>query len=422
MAKERFLYKQVYEGIRQEIISGKFAAGGKLPMEDELKEQYKVSAITIKKALEMLSEEGLIFRVPGRGTFVSDRTAAQAGTGRSLSGQMLSVQANPDRLVSGQPEMGRQDTGWPETDSPDAYYKDADNAVIRDAPEGQGKQKSGLIGLILEHVASPFGLDILYRLYQKAEEAGYKLCIRFSFGVREKETDEIGYLLHMGVEGLIIMPCHGAHYNTSLLRLILEGFPVVLIDKKMEGIPVPAVMTDGAAATMRLVEHLAERGCEQVGLVTLNTSGTVSLIERHEGFYEGVRKCSLATCRECVLPSRFGDIFENTADPNTVKWFYNYLTGLIELPDGIVCTEFGLISALIQAAGQAEIVLGEQLKLCCIDEDYLAPRGIYVTHMKQDELMIADKAMELMTEWVNGRPPEVKDYRIPAIFRQGETT
>lgn len=383
MPKDSFLYKQVYDGLRKDILSGRLKAGEKLPTEDEIKEKYKVSAITIKKSMELLTEEGFIHRVPGRGTFVSDRASEKE-------------RAEQERADREKAEQEKAKKAKPAS--------------------------AGLIGLILEHVATPFGLDMLYRMYQDAEESGYKLCIRFSFGSREKETDEIRYLLKLGVEGLIIMPCHGAHYNTALLKLIIEGFPVVLIDKKMDGIPVPSVMTDGAAATRQLVEHLAKRGCEQVGLVTVNTVGTTSLMDRREGFYEGIREFNLATCRECVLPGELGDFFESAADPDLIKRILNYLSGLIELPDGIVCTEFGVMSAFIEAARQADIILGEQLKVCCIDEDYLAPKGIFITHMRQDERRIADKAMELMTGWVSGTMPEVKDYRIPAIFMQGQTT
>ena len=57
---------------------------------------------------------------------------------------------------------------------------------------------------------------------------------------------------------MIIMPCHGKNYSPAILQLYLDDFPVVLIDKKMKGIPVPSVRTDNKAATAALVRALAE--------------------------------------------------------------------------------------------------------------------------------------------------------------------
>ena len=55
--KQRPLYEQIYSDIRGQIVQGAFEAGDRLPSEKEISEQYQVSRITSKKALEMLAEE-----------------------------------------------------------------------------------------------------------------------------------------------------------------------------------------------------------------------------------------------------------------------------------------------------------------------------------------------------------------------------
>jgi len=65
------LYYQLANVLRENIISGRFAIGDKLPTEAELVKQYAVSRATVRGALQHLKDEGLIRREAGRGTFVS---------------------------------------------------------------------------------------------------------------------------------------------------------------------------------------------------------------------------------------------------------------------------------------------------------------------------------------------------------------
>ena len=70
------LYEQIYEEIREKIEERGYRVGDRLPSEKELSEQYHVSRITSKKAVELLAEEGLVTRIPGKGTFVIERRSS----------------------------------------------------------------------------------------------------------------------------------------------------------------------------------------------------------------------------------------------------------------------------------------------------------------------------------------------------------
>src|SRR5258705_13794378 len=67
------LYYQLENLLREKILSGTFAAGGRLPTESGLIQQYGVSRITVRQALTSLADEGVIERRQGRGTFVAGR-------------------------------------------------------------------------------------------------------------------------------------------------------------------------------------------------------------------------------------------------------------------------------------------------------------------------------------------------------------
>lgn len=65
-------YQTLAQDIRAAILQGRYA-GGRLPTEAELARSYGVSRQTVRRAFQDLVGEGMVTRVPGRGTFVAPR-------------------------------------------------------------------------------------------------------------------------------------------------------------------------------------------------------------------------------------------------------------------------------------------------------------------------------------------------------------
>lgn len=68
------LHRQLYEELRRAILSGRIAAGSRLPASRELASVSRVSRNTVLNAYEQLLAEGYIHSRAGSGTFVSDAT------------------------------------------------------------------------------------------------------------------------------------------------------------------------------------------------------------------------------------------------------------------------------------------------------------------------------------------------------------
>ncbi|ARP84924.1 GntR family transcriptional regulator [Bordetella genomosp. 9] len=73
------LYHKVYLLLRQRLLDGVYDADVPLPGEHGLAEEFGVSRLTVRRALETLTEEGLIWRRQGRGTFAQARADASGG-------------------------------------------------------------------------------------------------------------------------------------------------------------------------------------------------------------------------------------------------------------------------------------------------------------------------------------------------------
>lgn len=65
------LYRRVEQRLREQIRSGELAPGDLIPSEPQLAEQLDVSPGTVRKAIDLLVRERLLFRHQGKGTYVS---------------------------------------------------------------------------------------------------------------------------------------------------------------------------------------------------------------------------------------------------------------------------------------------------------------------------------------------------------------
>ena len=340
MAKKQFLYENVYNDLKQKIECGDLKPGDKLEVEEDMIAHYGVSAITVKKALNLLAEEHRIRRIRGKGSFVMEY-----------------------------PEVGRIEV--------------EEKAVL---------------------------------LEQLARKAGYHLYPCFSYGNRELETQAIRYLRGIGAKGMFVMPCHGSYYNTEILRLMIDGYPTVLIDKKLDGISLYSVRTDNVQSMSRLVRYFAETGKKKIGFITMEETGTSSLGERSEGFYQGISEYGMTPVGKCSLPYITYDNPVEVRGEIYRKQIAEYIERYSKELEGIVCGEYS-VAMETEAVLEAKALKG-RIEVCCMDENHIGSGQYKLTHIRQDEQKIAQCAMERMLAKLNGNTGEEKDYLIPGIFME----
>jgi len=102
-------YFQLARELHGEIMSGELRTGDRVPSENELSERYGLSRMTARRAITLLTDEGLVRREKGRGTFVSspkvdggiflipDFHEEMRRQGLSAQARILSVKAVPAR-------------------------------------------------------------------------------------------------------------------------------------------------------------------------------------------------------------------------------------------------------------------------------------------------------------------------------------
>ncbi|MYU24671.1 GntR family transcriptional regulator [Streptomyces sp. SID8352] len=68
-------YRQLAEILKARIVRGDWAPGRPIPSETRLVQEYGIARSTVRRALDMLVEERVVWKVQGRGTYVGQPPA-----------------------------------------------------------------------------------------------------------------------------------------------------------------------------------------------------------------------------------------------------------------------------------------------------------------------------------------------------------
>lgn len=341
------LYMQIYNRLKEDILAMKYSAGKRLPTEKELCDMYHVSRITSKNALNMLAEENLIVRIKGKGSFV--------------------------------PNM--------------------QNCIQQN---GTHNKKPKIIGVILPEIEDYYGKQVFITIEEQCKANGFLCVFSRSANNQAMEEQALKEMLNHGVSGIIIMPVFGMYYNAKILRLILDKFPVVVIDRELRGIPSHFVGTDNISAAETAMDYLINSGHKKIGVYTAPIKNTASLEDRIEGIYRSLAKNNVAIDSSlffsqirCTLsaPLQSTDIDH---DKNAIAKHiteHKNMTAVFALVYDVAM----LIKSVLK---KLDI---NDMEIVCFDSPKHTPFDSYnFTHVKQNEEEIGKKAFNLLLSLITG--------------------
>jgi GntR family transcriptional regulator, arabinose operon transcriptional repressor len=362
-----FLYERVYSHVLEEIRTESIKPGERVPSEKELAEQFGVSRITSKRALRMLAEAGVVDRRRGQGSFVT-----------------VDVQ----RL--------------------EAIRRSGDR-------KGELKRRSGCLALVLPDASEAYGLGLLCAIEERAAELGYHLVVRRTRDSQEVEEQAVGSLVGDGAaDGLIVFPVHGEFYNASLLRLVLDRFPLVLVDRYLRGIRASAVFTDNVAAARALTSHVLDEGHDQVVFLSPPVENTTSIEERIVGFQEELRERGYPPeAQHCLTEFRSTLPKAGTADGSgmaeadmkTLQAFLRTEPGVT----GFVACEYDIAVLVRKVLGD---VTGKRSPgrrtIACFDSPAQPSATGRFVYIKQDQQEMGRRAVDLLVAQLAGAEVPLK--------------
>ncbi|NIK59907.1 GntR family transcriptional regulator [Kribbella shirazensis] len=353
------LYERICAHVLEQLRRGALRPGDRVPSEMELATQFAVSRITSKRALEVLREAGLVERVRGKGTFVVRRLPDLTE---------LTVPLRPTR-----------------------------------------RREARSIALVVPDMSEAYGLDLLNAIEERCAEYGAHLVVRRTHGRQTDEEKAVDSLV-TAVDGLIVFPVHGDFYNASLLRQVLDGFPVVLVDRHLSGIPVAAVHTDNVAAARALTARLLEQGHEHIAFVSPPPVNTSSIEERLDGFRaafgERGQPYELTDLRSTLPGSTTTESVR--ADMATIRAFRDRRP---EVTAYFAC-EYNL-------ARMVDRVLGDRV-VACFDSPGDSIGGPPYLHVRQNQTEMGRRAVDLLLAQLRGEQVPNLSY-VPFELIDAET-
>ncbi len=367
----RPMYEQIFASLRERIEKKQYTVGDRVPSEKELCEEFGVSRITSKKALEMLATDGYIVRQPGRGSFVSVPQPAAAAVPVSASaarGGML------------------------------------------------------LIGLIITTFSDSYGTGLVHAMEEASRANGCFLVLRRTLGKPEHEEEAIRQLLELGVDGLIIFPAQGEFFSAEILKLVISQFPLVMVDRYLKGINAASVCTDNLEAAKDAARHLFGLGHKHIALLTQPPVNTTTIEDRIEGFIQAHAEQGIIVDRELWLESitsTLPSVPDEECRSRDIQAIMEHLRRNPHIT-AVFAIEYEVAELTHIAAQQLGLSVPEQLSIICFDSPDSSDLSRY-THMRQNQNEMGRLAFEHVLQLQKGEASNQRTT-LQAALVQGAST
>jgi DNA-binding LacI/PurR family transcriptional regulator len=344
VASSEPLHARIAAQLRHDVDAGRYRPGERLPAEVDFARQLGVSRGTIRQAFGALITEGRLQTIPGRGTFVSDRS---------------------------------------------------------------NQRPAGLIGMVLPSVVRARNPELIAGAEQIVSQAGYSLLLGISGDELALQTAQLERLYAQGAAGVIVYLVDGSFELPELRALIDNGFPVVLIDRHIPGLAVDVVTIDNLVGGFLATKHLAERGYRRIGYIGTDNIDTSSIVERMAGYRWALSHCGLDWTHSLVCTELRRLIAWPPREPEKEAHNQRVLRAYLQRPDRpeaiFVCNDH-VAFQVVQVADALGLSIPDDFAIVGFDNiaytDYF---GVALTTLEQPRFEIGVAAARLLLDRIAGR-------------------
>lgn len=350
-ASPRPLYLQLTDRLRRQIQSGVWPPGYRLPPEMELTSQLSVSRGTVRQAMDLLVNQGLLQRIPGKGTFVT----------------------------------------LPDT-----------------------RARSQLIGIVVPYLRDSLTTDIVRGAEGVLRQSGFSLIFCHSDGDLALEQAQLERLQHEGACGLIVFPIGAADEAALLTRLRQPQIPLVLIDRRLPGLSTDYVVADNVGGAYRAVEHLVTLGHRRIACISLPDQPS-SVADRVRGYQQALRDAALLPLATVVLPISTHSADESIPSYSAAELApVEHLLSAQDAPTALFCVNDFIALGVMQYVLARGLRVPADIAIAGFDDIVLAPfMPVPLTTVAQPKYEIGARAAQLLLDRISGAAQPSSEIVVP---------
>lgn len=199
--------------------------------------------------------------------------------------------------------------------------------------------------LAVGDLTNPFWAGIAMGAQKEAETHGYTLVVSHTGDTEEKELVLVELLREGRVDGLILSPAH--HSPRHLAALKQEQLPFVFVDRTIDGLNVPSVVTDSMLGLRLAVDHLVGRGHRRIAYLGGDVEKS-TLRDRLRGYRQALARHRLRPGPTGVAPS----------EPDAARAAAARLFADGQAATAIIAADFWLTVGTLRAAPEDVVVVG----------------------------------------------------------------
>ncbi|SDC16859.1 transcriptional regulator, LacI family [Paenibacillus sp. UNCCL117] len=259
------------------------------------------------------------------------------------------------------------------------------------------KQKTtATIGVIVANLLHRFSTEITRAIEDYCHAHDYHVIVCNTDEDPSKEKKYIDMLKAKQVDGLIIIPtCQ----NDEVYRqLVDEQYPVVFLDRKVDGLPINMVVMDNVHSAYTCTSHLISQGHKEIAIITppLNIS---TRSERIQGYKAALLDHGI----------KFSDQYVRSVNLSEVARQMNELFQMKKPPTALLAGNDLVLMEVLPYLLKNNIRIPDELAVAVIDDvsfaDFVSPP---LTTFKHPAVEMANKAAELMLGQIKSRElPEI---------------
>ena len=161
---------------------------------------------------------------------------------------------------------------------------------VNEVARGLKTNATKTIGVVIPELNNIFCAEIITGMEDILRSHGYATIVCDCRTDKKLEQEAVEFLIRRRVDGIINMPVDetGAH----LKKFQKTGKPIVLIDRKIQGILCDSVLVDNKKAAEDAMQLFIEKGHKKIGIIG-GPEGIFTAEERLEGYYTALKKAGI---------------------------------------------------------------------------------------------------------------------------------